>query len=241
MLKIALPSGKSLEAGTIKLFENSFISIKREGDSSNQIIFPDYSDIKFGKFIKPGRIPKLVENGAYDVAITGLDVVLESESNVEICTRLTYGRSSEGNTRGVLFASKNDTIKTVNEIPKDSVILSEYPVLTKKFFQENGLSDVVVVASVGSVEAEVPDQYRFGLCLSETGKSLRENNLKEIATVFTSYTVLVANKESLKDKNKREAINALKRSLLGTLEAEPCLLLTMNVPLASQDEVIELL
>lgn len=242
MLKIALPGGKSLEAGTIRLFSNAFISIKRKGESSHKVSFPDYQDISNGVFVKPARSPKLVEKGVYDLAITGLDVVLESKANVEMLTSLTYGRNSSGETRGVLFAHKDDSVVCVEDIPPvGSVILSEYPYQTKKFLKSFGLDGVRVISTTGSVEAEVPDRYRFGVCLTETGKSLRENELKEIATIFISRTVLIANKDSLKDKKKCEAIQALKLILLGTLEAELYLLLTMNVPLGSQEGVLKLL
>lgn len=242
MLKIAFPGGKSLEAGTIKLFSNAFISVKRKGESNHQVSFPDYQDISKGVFVKPSRSPKLVEKGVYDLAITGLDVVLESEANVVVLTSLTYGRNSSGETRGILFAHKDDSVDCVEDIPPiGSVVLSEYPSQTKKFLKSFGLGDIRVIPTTGSVEAEVPDRYRFGVCLTETGKSLRENELKEIATIFTSRTVLIANKNSLKDKKKCEAIQALKLILLGTLEAELYLLLTMNVPLGSQESVLKLL
>lgn len=241
MLKIALPSGKSLEVKTVKLFTDAFISIKREGESNHEVSFPDYLDISKGKFIKPRRIPKLVEEGQYDIAITGLDVVEESGADVEVCTPLNYGRNSIGKTRGVLFVHKDDEVACVEDIPPEAVILSEYPSLTERFFQRLGLYGVTIAPSSGSVEAEVPDQYRFGVCLTETGKSLRENNLKEIVTIFESQTVLIANKESLKNLDRHEAIHSLKILLLGTLEAELYLLLTMNVPLQTEGDILRLL
>ena len=196
MLKIALPSGKSLEEKTIELFTNAFISTERKGSSCHEVLFPDFPLIAKGKFIKPRRIPKLVESGAYDVAITGSDTVFETDAQIEMCTRLDYGRNSAGATRGVLFAHENHFVNSIRDIPSGSIVLSEYPELTKRYFERLFLEGITVVPSTGSVEAEVPDHYRFGVCLTETGRSLRENDLRVIATIFESHTILIANKDS---------------------------------------------
>jgi len=241
MLKIALPCGKSLEAGTLALFNQALITVERKGSSAHSVRFPNYADLREGKFVKPRRAPALVESGAYDVAITGLDAVLESGSDVEVCAKLNYGRNSIGATRGVLFVSREDEVSSIVDIPKGSTILSEYPNLTRSFLAKQGIEGLSVLESSGSVEAEVPDQYRFGVCLTETGRSLKENNLKEIATLFTSSTVLIANKKALKSSKKAEAIKSLKLILLGTLEADEYKLLTMNVPVVARERVIGLL
>src|SRR5882724_7386171 len=131
MLTVALPRGKSLEHRTLELFGNARISIRREGDS---VGFPGTAELSDGSFIKPKRIPLLVAEGDFDIGITGEDVILESGARVEICTRLNYSRSTDEHTRGVLFTSDKEDVRSVRDIPRGSVIFSEYPTLTRQFF-----------------------------------------------------------------------------------------------------------
>jgi ATP phosphoribosyltransferase len=239
MLKIALPGGKSLEERTYGLFTEAGITIAHK-DSTHMVTFPDYPSLTVGYFLKPRRIPLLVAEGDFDVGITGMDVVLESSADVVECTRLPYSRSTQNDTQGILFAHQSDSANSFEEVPDDSVILSEYPNLTRDFFAKIG-KNVEVVESPGSAEAEVPLKYRFGVALSETGRSLRENNLKCVGKVevFKSYTALIANEKALAHEEKAEAIHALKLILQGVLEARDRVLLSMNVPVAAMGNVLQ--
>lgn len=229
MLRIALPIGKSLESGVRTLFADAGISIVGKAKSTHFVTFPDYPALHEGIFVKPSRVPFLVENGTWDVGITGEDVVRENGADVEILTRLAFGRStSSGETRGVLFCAANDPINSVDDIPGGTSILSEYPNLTQRFFAERGKS-VVVVPSPGSSEAEVPELYRLGVVLSETGNSLKQNNLRVLDTIFTSATCLVANRSALRDDMKRDAIGVLQSILCGVIAGRGKVYLTMNV------------
>ncbi|MDD2657242.1 MAG: ATP phosphoribosyltransferase [Candidatus Pacebacteria bacterium] len=239
MLKIALPAGKSLEARTSELFTEARITIDRKG-SMHEVAFPDYPSLSAGYFLKPRRIPLLVEEGDFDIGITGVDFVLESGADVEICAELSYSRSTGDSTLGVLFAQEDDTADSPSDVPDGSIILSEYPNLTRKFLEGYG-KRVVVVESPGSAEAEVPLKYRFGVALSETGKSLRENRLKPIGTVFKSSTVLIANKEVLTAPVAAKAVHVLKLILCGVLEARGRTMFTMNVPTEVLAEVLRIL
>jgi len=236
MLRIALPGGKSLEQRTCELFAEARITLKRE-DGMHAVKFPDHHDLSLGRFLKPKRIPLLVASGDFDLGITGRDMVMESGEDVRTCAELPYSRSTPEDTHGVLFAHEDDPISTVAEIPEDSVILSEYPRLTRKFFERKGRR-VTIVESPGSAEAEVPFKYRFGLALSETGKSLRANRLKVLATLFHSGTVLIANKKSIRDAATREKMHALKLILTGVLAARGKVMLSMNVPKPKLQEVL---
>jgi ATP phosphoribosyltransferase len=148
---------------------------------------------------------------------------------VEILAPLAIGRStSTGETRVVLFCDKGNSINSVDGIPDDCEVLSEYPNLTRQFFVERG-KRVVVVPSPGSSEAEVPELYRFGVVLTETGNSLKQNDLKVLDTILTSATYLVANRAALLDDTKRRAIEVLQSILLGTIAARGKVYLSMNV------------
>ncbi len=239
-ITIALAGGKSLEDGVRTLFADAGITIGSNTGSTHSVNFRDYPSLQEGIFLKPMRIPFLVENGTCDVGITGEDTVREHGASVEILTRLAFGRSTEGETRGVLFCARGDTLDKIEDIPEGTQVLSEYPRLTRAFFAERGLA-VDVVPSPGSAEAEVPRCYRLGVVLSETGRSLRGNTLRPLATLFTSATCLVANTQALANPTKRDAIENLQALLLGVLEARGKILLWMNVPAASVVAVTKIL
>jgi len=239
MLKIGLPGGKSLQEGVLSLFADAGITLM-QSERRDTVLFPDYRGLREGIFLKTNRIPLAVEAGFCDIGITGEDVVLESDADVEICTRLSFGRSTSGETRGVLFCAVNDSAQRAKDVPDGATVLSEYPFLTRRFFEGLGKS-VEVAYTTGTCEAEVPNRYRFGVALSETGKSLRENGLRPIAELFASATCLVANKQALLSADKGRAIENLQAVLLGILEARGKVLLAVNVPASSVEEVIRYL
>lgn len=235
MLTFALPRGKSLEHRTLELFGQARIAVQREGDS---VQFPGTAELSTGSFIKPKRIPLLVAEGDFDIGVTGEDVILESGARVEICARLNYSRSTDEHTRGVLFTSDKEDVQSVRDIAPGSVIFSEYPNLTRQFFLRHRLP-VEIVYSPGSAEAEVPRKYPFGVALSETGRSLRENCLRVLEVIFESRTVLLANPQSLRSPAKREAIKVLQLILQGVEEARGKAFVSMNVPKAAIAAVLD--
>jgi len=240
MLKIALPAGKSLEDWSLKLFEDSFLELERTG---SKVLSREDMPGLYGNFVKPRRIPDLVFEGKYDVGITGMDVVLESgkRDQLEICAELPFGRSTYCKTKGVIFVEALDPIKNVSEIPPDAEIFSEYPRLTYVYFASRRMFGVKIVASPGSTEGEVPRNYRFGVCLSETGRSLRENNLRVLDTLFESSTVLIANKALAADALVGDSIRGLTRTLTGTFEARTKVLVSMNVPVEKKEVILKML
>jgi ATP phosphoribosyltransferase len=219
MLRIALPSGKSLEQRTLELFLQAGIEICREGACS-RMTFPTYPALSEGIFLKPVRIPKLVESGYFDIGITGQDLLIESRAAVWACAYLPYSRSSDSASRAVLIADKNDPVTRIEDVPPGSTIFSEYPRETDSIFSTLGIP-VKIEASPGTTEAEIPWHYRFGICLSETGRSLEANNLKIISVLFESHTLLIANEQACENVNapKRTEIEALRTILMNTLEA----------------------
>lgn len=239
MLKIAFPGGKSLEERTRELFQQARIDVRRNG-SSHAVSFTNSTLLSKGSFVKPRRVPFLVAEGYFDIGITGKDAVLESEAPVEVFAELPYSRTTQGSTKGVLFAHAGDAVNSIHEIADGETVISEYPNLTRKYFGTIG-KNVRIVDSPGSVEAEVPMVYRFGVVLSETGRSLRDNDLKEIATLFESTTVLIANRSVFADEKKLNALRMLKLILRGVLDAQQCVMLTMNVPTENLDAVVRML
>ncbi len=236
---IALPSGKSIEERSVDHLRAARIMLSRQS-GSNEALLEGVSWPHVARFVKPTRIPKLVESGEFNVGITGLDAVREAGARVEVCADLEFNRGTTSKARIVVIGPESGREKDASAIPDGSSILSEYPRLTRAFFTERG-KNVTVVSSVGSVEAEIPDIYPYGVCLTETGTSLRANRLRAIDSILESSVVLIANRKVLKDRETAAKVSALAAILRGVVEARGKVLLTMNVPDTRLGDVLKLL
>lgn len=247
-LKIALPNG-SLEEGTIKLFEKANLPIRK--DSRKHAARIDSPPVSKVTFMRPQHIPTLVERGMYDVGICGSDCIEESEAHVVRVEELPYGRgASSGAAKVVFVASKENPCKTIEQVEHGSVVLSEYPNITKQAFA--GHSSVEILFSYGGTEAHIPGDYQYGVCLTDTGVSLAANGLKIIAELCTTCTVLIANKDrhhthrklstgedEIYNGPKLTTIMTLKNLLAGTLEARERVFLVMNVSAEKKERLLQ--
>lgn len=235
-LKIALPNG-SLEEGTLRLFEDANLKIWK--DSRKHDAWIDDSSISQATFMRPQVAPRLVENGLYDVAICGLDCVIESGANVAVVGELPYGRgSSMGRTQVVLFTAREISTASIEDVPKNSRVITEYPNITMDAFQRAGIL-VQIEFSHGGTEALVPKYAPYGVCVSDTGKSLEANVKKVIKYLSASFTALIANHQVLEEKT--DAVKALYLHLSGTLRARGEVLLKMNVAVEKKEAVLAVL
>lgn len=234
MITIALPKG-SLEAQTLQLFREADLEVKRTARDYN----PRIDDQRIGKvkILRPQEIPTYVERGYFDVGISGLDWVRETESDVVEVANLSYSKAGEGNVRIVVAVHHDEPLETVAQIRNDSRVTTEYPNLTKKFFETLGIP-VQLFHSYGASEAKVPDLMDVVVDLTETGTTLRQNGLKIIGQIMESYTVIIANKASWEDPLKRREIEEITTLLFGVIEARHKVLLTMNVPARSMERIV---
>jgi len=234
MITIALPKG-SLEAQTLQLFREADLEVKRTARDYN----PRIDDQRIGKvkILRPQEIPTYVERGYFDVGISGLDWVRETESDVVEVANLSYSKAGEGNVRIVVAVHHDEPLETVAQIRNDSRVTTEYPNLTKKFFESLGIP-VQLFHSFGASEAKVPDLMDVVVDLTETGTTLRQNGLKIIGQIMESYTVIIANKASWEDPLKRREIEEITTLLFGVIEARHKVLLTMNVPSRSMERIV---
>jgi ATP phosphoribosyltransferase len=234
MITIALPKG-SLEAQTLQLFREADLEVKRTARDYN----PRIDDQRIGKvkILRPQEIPTYVERGYFDVGISGLDWVRETGSDVIEVANLSYSKTGEGNVRIVVAVHHDEPVETVAGIRMDSRVTTEYPNLTKQFFASLGIP-VQLFHSFGASEAKVPDLMDVVVDLTETGATLRQNGLKIIGQIMESYTVIIANKASWEDPQKRREIEEIKTLLFGVIEARHKVLLTMNVPTRSMERVV---
>lgn len=237
MLSLALPKG-SLEEQTLRLFKEADLEVRRGLRDYNPII--DDERIAKVKILRPQEIPKYVEEGYFDLGISGWDWVNESEAEVEVIADLPYSKQSSGVVRLVVAVTEESDIKKPEEIKPGSRVTTEFPNLTKKYFENLGIP-VKIHFSYGASEAKVPELMDVVIDLTETGSTLRKNRLRIIGTILESTTKLLANKESLEDQAKKRAIEEIKTLLLGVIEARGKVLLSMNVPEGKLEEVITIL
>lgn len=237
MITIALPKG-SLEAQTFQLFKEADLEVRRTDRDYN----PRINDPRIGKvkILRPQEIPLYVQMGYFDIGISGLDWVQESGADVAEVANLSYSKTGDGNVKIVVAVHRDGPIDDVTAIRPGSRVTTEYPRITERFFSEIGVP-VRLFASYGASEAKVPDLMDVVVDLTETGSTLKRNGLKIIGQIMESHTALLANHESLRDPEKRKAIEEITTLLLGVIEARHQALLTMNVPAAALDRVIEVL
>lgn len=237
MITIALPKG-SLEAQTFQLFKEANLEVRRTDRDYN----PRIDDPRIGKvkILRPQEIPLYVQMGYFDLGISGLDWVQESGADVAEIANLSYSKTGDGNVRIVVAVHRDEPIDDVSAIRPGSRVTTEYPRITERFFKEIGIP-VRLFASYGASEAKVPDLMDVVVDLTETGSTLKKNGLKIIGQIMESHTALLANHESLRDPEKRKAIEEIATLLLGVIEARHQVLLTMNVPSTALEQVIEVL
>ncbi len=234
MLHIALPKG-SLEEQTFLLFRDADLEVRRTERDYNPVI--QDARISRVKILRPQEIPRFVEMGYFDLGITGLDWVRETGARVREVAKLNYSKTGEGTVRIVVAVHRDEPIDDAREIRPDSRVTTEYPELTREYFGRLGIP-VRVFPSYGASEAKVPDLMDVVVDLTETGSTLRRNGLKVIGQIMESYTVIIANRESFEDPEKRRAIEEIVTLLLGVIEARRQVLLSMNVPAGSMENVI---
>jgi ATP phosphoribosyltransferase len=234
MLSIALPKG-SLGEQTLLLFSQADLEVKKSSREYN----PTIADPRIGKvkILRPQEIPTFVQDGYFDLGISGFDWVTETGADVIEVAELPYAKTGTGVVKMVLAVPDDSPIESAGDIAPGSRISTEFPEVTKRFFDELGIP-VEIHFSYGATEAKVPDMMDALVDLTETGSTLRRNGLKIIDVVLTSTTRLLANKESWADPERRREIEEIRTLLLGVIEARGRVLLSMNVAEARLDAVI---
>jgi ATP phosphoribosyltransferase len=238
MLSLVLPKG-SLESATLTLFEAADLTVRRGSDRDYRAAIDD-PRIERVMFLRPQEIPQYVEQGLFDVGITGRDWITETDSDVVSITELEYSKATSNPVKIVLAVPKEHPAETGADLPHGVRVSTEFPELTRRFFAKAGV-EAVIVPSYGATEAKVPDIVDAIVDLTETGTSLRKHGLKIIETLLVSRTELIANAASYADPIKRAAMDDIATLLLGAVNARGKVLLKLNVPDAALDAVLAVL
>jgi ATP phosphoribosyltransferase len=236
VLKLALPKG-SLQESTFKMFKKAGFNISLPSERS---YFPSIDDLEIeAVLLRAQEIPRYVEMDL-DCGITGEDWILESNSDVIRIDELIYAKQSLRPVRWVIAVPENSSIKTLKDL-NGKQIATELVNVTKKFLKVNKIK-ADVEFSWGATEVKVAQGLVEAIVeLTETGRSLKANKLKEIATVCESTTRFIANRRSSNDKWKREKMEQIVLLLKGAIAAEEKVGLKMNVKKADLKKVIAVL
>jgi ATP phosphoribosyltransferase len=237
VLKLGLPKG-SLQEATLRMFKRAGFNISL---SSERSYFPSIDDPEIEPILlRAQEMSRYVDDGALDCGITGNDWILENKSEVIKVTDLIYAKQSLNKVRWVLAVPEGSGIKSVKDL-KGKRVATELLNVTKEYFKKNKVR-AEVEFSWGATEVKVSCGLVNAIVeLTETGRSLRANKLKEIATVLESTTQFIANKNAYRDKWKRNKIEETVTLLKGAIAAEEKVGLKMNVKKEDIKKVIALL
>jgi len=252
-LVIALPSGKSMEEVVLRLLSKAHIDVTRAHPRACVGSVAGLPNFTRAIFCRPSEIPHLVASGEACLGITGTDTVREYGSYEDrpdttppclaICAEMDLSRNTNRKTRCVVAVRWNDAAQSMEDVAREFgpggkiSIVTEYPIETALFLFKHGLAGDLI-RSRGSAETLVVlGTYRFCVVLVETGTTLKVNGLREIATIFESSTVVVANRNFLEIPAATEAVRFFGRTLQAVLNAEGKVYLVMNAP-ATNVEII---
>lgn len=224
-LRLGVPKG-SLQDATIKLFKKAGWKIKLH----NRNYFPDIDDDRIDcSLARAQEMSMYVENGTFDVGLTGMDWIKENKSDVVVVDDLIYSKVSNRKARWVLCV-KGDSPYYKPEDLEGKKIATELVGFTKEYFSSQDIN-VDVSFSWGTTEAKVVEGLCDGIVeITETGTTIRANGLRIIAELMQTNTQLIANKEAWADPEKRKLIEEINMLLQGALKAEKMVGLKMNLP-----------
>lgn len=222
-LKLGFPKG-SLQESTLELFKKAGIRI----NPSSRSYFPSCDDEELDiMMVRSQEMAKYVEDGVFDCGLTGFDWICESGASVKEVCELLYAKSGFRPVRWVLAVPKDSKIRSIKDL-RGKRIATELINYVKKYFAKKKVK-AEIEFSWGATEAKAPALVDAIVELTETGSSLRANNLRIVEDVLTSTTRLIANNKAWKDSWKREKIESLAILLKGALAAEGMAGLKMNV------------
>ena len=234
-LRLGIPKG-SLQETTQKLFQRAGYDLRISGRS----YYPDIDDAEIECIlIRPQEMARYVEQGVLDCAITGLDWMLETGADVEELADLRAPWPNYGTVRWVMASKEGSPFDSVKDL-EGCHIATEAVGMTKRFLAEHNVS-ASVEFSWGATEVKPPILADAIVDVSETGSSLRANQLRVMHVVLESTPRFIANRASAQDAWKRAKIDRMLMLLKGAIAAATRVLLAMNVPKDKVDAVLRIL
>ncbi len=235
ILRMGLPKG-SLQEATFRFLARAGFTFS----INTRSYFPSADDDELeGLLIRAQEIAKYVEDGVFDLGLTGKDWILETEADVLEIADLLYAKQSLRPISWVLAVPNDSPIQNIKNL-EGKRIATEVVNLTKKFLAERKIK-ADVEFSWGATEVKTPILVDAIVEATETGSSLKANNLRIVETILVSTTRLIVNKTAWQDPWKREKIESLAMLLKGAIQAEGRVGLKMNVSKKDVEKVVKLL
>ena len=234
-LKLGIPKG-SLQESTFSLLSKAGFHFS----VSSRSYFPSIDDEELeAMLIRAQELPRYVEDGVFDAALTGYDWIIESGVEVVSVSDLVYSKQSMRKVKWVLAVHESSPVRTVKDL-EGKRIATEVVNITKSYLAKNNVK-ATVEFSWGATEVKTPDLVEAIVEVTETGSSLRANKLRIVDVVLESNTKLIANKKSWNDPWKHEKIENLAMLLQGAINAGTKVGLKMNVRKSDVGSVLTLI
>ena len=234
-LKLGLPKG-SLQESTFKLFGKAGYRVQ----VSSRSYYPTVDDPDMDcTLVRAQEMARYVDNGIFDVGLTGKDWILEQNADVVEVAELRYAKGGLTPVRWVVAVPEDSPIKSVKDL-KGKRIATELVGYTKRYLKSKGVT-AEIEFSWGATEVKPPRLADAIVELTETGSSLRANKLRIVEVMLESTTRLIANKKAWSDPWKRKKIENMAMLLQGALAAEEKVGLKMNVPKKALKEICSIL
>lgn len=236
VLKLGIPKG-SLENNTVDLFKRAGWRITYDSRS----YFPDIDDEEITcNLVRAQEMSRYIEDGHLDLGLTGIDWILENNSDVVAVQDLVYSKVSTRQARWVLVVRQDSPIRTLEDM-EGKHISTELVNFTKRYFAERKIN-VSVEFSWGATEAKVVDGLVDAVVeVTETGSTIRANKLKIVHELMKTNTQLIANRTAWNDPWKRKKIEQIRTLLNGSLLAMGKVGMKLNVSRENLDSVMKLL
>jgi ATP phosphoribosyltransferase len=235
VLKLGIPKG-SLQDATAALFDKAGWKIK----FSSRSYYPTIDDDEIEcLLIRAQEIARYVADGVLDAGLTGKDWVQENRVEVEEIADLVYSKTSTRPVRWVIAVPNDSSIKSVKDL-QDKRIATEAVNMTVDYLKQHGVT-ASVEFSWGATEVKPPKLADAIVEITETGSSLRANNLRNIDTIMESNTKFIMNKDAFQDEWKRTKVERIVLMLQGAMAANRKVGIMMNVPRNSMESVMKIL
>ncbi len=235
ILRLGIPAG-SLQEAAGELFRRAGYPIT----FSSRSYYPSIDDDEIEcMLIRAQEMARYVQDGILDAGLTGYDWIMETGADVLEVAELVFSKVSRRPVRWVLCVPESSPVRKVEDL-EGMRIATEAVGLTTRFLESHGVT-AKVEFSWGATEVKPPKLADAIVEVTETGSSLRANNLRIVAEVLSSTTRFIANHQAYADDWKRQKIDDIVLMLRGALNAEGKVGLMMNVPRKQLQQVLDLL
>lgn len=240
-INLTIPDG-SMEQKILGIFEDANLAIYFPDPRKNTGII-NSNRINSPRRARPQEIPNYVRSGVSDFGITGLDCVRNAQAENDVIILQTYpiSRASNQSSRIIIAVANDSPYTEPSQLPDGAIVYTEYVGLTKDFFASIQRPDIRIEFSFGKTEDKIIVAGAHAIVeITETGSSLRANNLREIHTIMETKTVLIANKIAYNNQDTRKVIDWLVSFIDAVIRGRRYFRVEINAPTSQREQAIEI-